>query len=59
MRDTMKVVIDSKLKHRFKVVCAQKEITMSDVVVRLVDGWLAGKYKIEDLEENPDMGDGN
>lgn len=51
MRDTMKVVIDSALKHRFKVVCTQRELTMSDVVVALVAGWLSGKYKIDGLDD--------
>jgi antitoxin component of RelBE/YafQ-DinJ toxin-antitoxin module len=50
MRDTMKVVIDDRLKHQFKVICTQREITMSDVVVKLVKGWIEGKYKIEEFD---------
>jgi hypothetical protein len=51
-QDTMKVVIDEDLKRRFKAACATQDITMSDVVSALVQGWLNGQIPLPEQKES-------
>jgi len=51
-QDTMKVVIEEGLKRRFKVACTERDLTMSDVVSALVEGWLEGRFPVLQDEAN-------
>jgi antitoxin component of RelBE/YafQ-DinJ toxin-antitoxin module len=51
-QDTMKVVIDEDLKRRFKAACATQDITMSDVVSALVQGWLNGQIPLPEQDQS-------
>lgn len=48
----MKVVIEEGLKRRFKVACTERDLTMSDVVSALVEGWLEGRFPVLQDEAN-------
>lgn len=46
----MKIVITEALKRRFKSLCAEKGITMSDISVALIEGWIDGRIVLQDSE---------
>jgi excinuclease UvrABC nuclease subunit len=48
----LKVAINEDLKRRFKAACATQDITMSDVVSALVQGWLNGQIPLPEQEQS-------
>jgi hypothetical protein len=48
----MKIVIEEALKRQFKGACGEQGVTMSDVAVELIKGWLDGRFVLQDREDD-------
>ena len=56
-RVVIKVAISSSLKLRFKVLCIQKELTMSKVLEELIKKWIQADASISNFVSEPPIED--